>query len=230
LKIAIALLAGTLFALYLNLSPIMPQDKGFFKGFVNEETNEIEYTYYTVAEVGELDWTSLYNTYFGAATAAEGGCDKTPRRPTEIRNTRYYKDAEGETHLWWIQTQGSDDTFVFTPSDGEELITPYEMKIITQSASAAAAEGVMELKSDDTGFSIVFENLKCWYCCTTHNPDDDGVYRHKGTNSAKAGDILDQGHVLGIASAATKVTFLNSSRQEVSVAEFYHEFQNKLSS
>jgi hypothetical protein len=214
LKVFVALVIGALFAVYLNLTPVIPDNKAFFRSYtIDEET----YTpYYTVKNIEELNWTYYNSLYFSINEPEEGECDKTPRTATKVENLRLF----GNTGLWWVRTEG-EESQVFDPNEGEELVTPYYMKIATQSSSEAAARGTLELKYDGAEFSIVFNNLKSWYCCTTHEPDEDGIYRHKGDNSAKIGDELPSGYVLGIASSDTTVVFNTPSGRSVSAEEFY---------
>jgi hypothetical protein len=228
LKIVLALLVGALFALYLNLSPIMPIDKVFFTGLEteNEETGEVEikYPYYTIKDVGELNWKFWNGVYFDVVAESEDGCDSTPRLP---KTTTFYK-FYGGTNLYWVRTAETADMSVCQPVEDEELVTPYQMTIETQSTSVAASEGTLQLKSEHTGYYIIFNNLKCWYCCTAHEPEEDGTYKHKGTNAAKLGGQLPPGYVAGIASENTTVTFYNSDGNEIAPAEFYNGFQAAL--
>jgi hypothetical protein len=221
MKVAIGLLVGALFAIYLNLSPVMPRSAMFFSGITDEETNEVIRPYYAIPKQ-EIEWKYWHGVYFDAATQTEDGCDATPINvgADSSQSPKFYRN---DRHSYWIQAIKPDtipdDATELVFTEGEKLIVPATMKINISPSSVAAADTLV-LKHD-TGYTLTFSNLKCWYCCSVHEPDSDGTYRHKGSNKPKMGDELPGCSLAGIASEDTTVTFRDSSGAEVTISDFY---------
>jgi hypothetical protein len=218
-KVLVGLLISAVLAVYLNISPLLPKQAVFFNGYETTE-GSIKYPYYKVAEA-ELNWKDINSAYFNVISQTATGCDATPRIPAEASKVSFYKNQAGiVSSKYWIQANAVDaDMTRFVPTATEELIAPEVVTIVTQSGSLAAYDGTMELKGE--GGIIIFNNLKCWYCCTTHGPDEDGVYRHIGSNRAKAGTELPAGYVIGVSAADTAVSFRSLSGRPLTIEEYY---------
>lgn len=214
MKRIIALIIGALFAVFSNLSPILPKSEEY-----------IADGYYKVSE-GEVNYKEVYEQYAHNVSVARTSCDKTPRYPDSITSR-----LVAPSGLYWIQLKETDSTVVaalmqiasevsgasaeqllagisytLTPKKKEELIAPCDLKVDTSPSSTDSVNGTLRgtaVLDDGHTYRFSFVNMYCWYCCINKEGSDENITTHVGSNYLEKNDIVSGGTVIGLADTDT---------------------------
>lgn len=222
MKRLVALLFASLFAIFSNLSPVLPKDQPF-----------VEDSYYAIDSTRQVNWKSLYGELFSVSTSEAVVCDKTQYQAQKAAELK----AVGNTGTmrYWVQpgveypAQGKSVTDCkLTATDGEELVAPMTSTLDTSHFTLESRDGGLTLliRAQEAQYQIKFTHLKCWYCCKKKQPDSDGKFTCNGDNYPTKGMTLEAGKVIGVATANTEMHIYKLSESGYATEISYDQFFN----
>lgn len=212
MKRIIAWIVSSVYAVFMNLSPVPPKDIPYV---VNSS--------YTLTNQEEINYKQLYEMYNSPNTKSDEICHKETFDPKKVTELKVALSPDAGYHRYWVQpgVEYTGDPLVCTAD--EELVAPMDCTTVTLPFSMESQQGTLRVKVGDE-FILQFDKLKCWYCCSKKPAPTGGVYTHNGPDYPSVGTTIEKGKVIGIATVDTTLTIygmVNGAPKEIPYDDFF---------